>query len=1035
MSRKLKIKATLLALFVVASVVAMGFIVAALQDDISVENYTVDIKSEMSELPALLQAADEENAQNTQTYDDIYASKAESVAFLANNNTGYEATDAKMQEYKDLLSVDNVLVVDRAGNVVAKAQDTPAEFSYSRYNQLRSVFETGEPSEGMEVDFAESGQTMRYYAARIDDNTMVVIEQDPAELKELLDTTGSHESVLRHLSVGQTGYVMAISGRDYTVSYHPDEACVGIDALDAGIQVGDLEDGNYKWMHFNGERVFVGVAEVDGTYYLGVVPFSEFVGSRNLTLGVILFIFFSVAMIVALYGIFVNREDEKRGYNPENYTNVGPLRYNKAIGRKAIVLSFVGFLAVLGVTFYMQTLFSLSAESVSSNDRAADIERAITSAREQASDLTAQYNERYLGKAQVAGYALDANPELRADEAKLQELSDALHVQYLFIFDGAGVMTETNSPYVNFTLSDDPSDQSYPFRQLLQGVEYYIQDPMPDEVSGQLRQYIGVVLHNQDGDAEGFVQISVRSERLENLLASVNVENVLDGIQVGQNGFAFAVNKSDNTFAYYPNSDLAGKDATARGMTEAQLKDGFSDFVTIDGQRYYASSFETDDYYIYVAQPESELMTERVPLTLTTAFSGLLCQIVIFLLVTFERRRTIAGVARKDAEGESDDDPRMIDVEMPDGRTEKTESAASRWLYRSMHWDEKSAEQRVLTVIKVLLSIFAIVVCAAMLFQDRVFTSESVFSYILAGGWERGLNVFAITACIMIACCVLTITMLVQQLLRLLATVFGPRGETMCRLVSSFIKYASIIGMVYYCLMVIGIDTTTLLASAGILSIAISFGAKELVADILSGLFIIFEGEFRVGDIIAVGTRSGTVMEIGIRTTKINDGNGNIIIIRNSEVSNVVNMTKESSFASCDMQIEYGESLERVENLLEKEFPHIRERLTAIEEGPFYRGVVSLADNSVVIRIVAQCAESDRGPLERDLRREMKLIFDRNGINIPYPQVVVHEPRVFQKATVMEQRAADRFNEEQKEASQAILDDDNDFDLADVSRR
>ena len=119
---------------------------------------------------------------------------------------------------------------------------------------------------------------------------------------------------------------------------------------------------------------------------------------------------------------------------------------------------------------------------------------------------------------------------------------------------------------MNFTLSEDPNDQSYPFRQLLQGVDHYIQEPMPDEVSGQLRQYIGVVLHNDKGDAEGFVQLGIRSSRLENLLATVQIDNVLDGIQVGQNGFAFAVNKSDNTFAYYPDKELVGKDTTTRGM-------------------------------------------------------------------------------------------------------------------------------------------------------------------------------------------------------------------------------------------------------------------------------------------------------------------------------------------------------------------------------------------------------------------------------------------------------------------------------------
>lgn len=81
---------------------------------------------------------------------------------MANNNTGYEATDAKMVEYKELLGVDNVMIVNRAGDIVAKAQATPADFSHARFNQLRETFDTNAPSEAVEVDFADEGATWRY---------------------------------------------------------------------------------------------------------------------------------------------------------------------------------------------------------------------------------------------------------------------------------------------------------------------------------------------------------------------------------------------------------------------------------------------------------------------------------------------------------------------------------------------------------------------------------------------------------------------------------------------------------------------------------------------------------------------------------------------------------------------------------------------------------------------------------------------------------------------------------------------------------
>ena len=164
----------------------------------------------------------------------------------------------------------------------------------------------------------------------------------------------------------------------------------------------------------------------------------------------------------------------------------------------------------------------------------------------------------------------------------------------------------------------------------------------------------------------------------------------------------------------------------------------------------------------------------------------------------------------------------------------------------------------------------------------------------------------------------------------------------------------------YYTLALFGIDTKTLLASAGILGLVIGLGAQSLVADILAGMFIIFEGEFQVGDIVTVGDWRGTVVEIGIRTTKIQDGGRNIKIISNKDVCGVINMTRDYSYAWVDLGIEYGESLERVENVLEQEFPNIRKRLPGIIDGPFYKGVVALADNSVNIRVMVLCSEGDR---------------------------------------------------------------------------
>ena len=110
-----------------------------------------------------------------------------------------------------------------------------------------------------------------------------------------------------------------------------------------------------------------------------------------------------------------------------------------------------------------------------------------------------------------------------------------------------------------------------------------------------------------------------------------------------------------------------------------------------------------------------------------------------------------------------------------------------------------------------------------------------------------------------------------------------------------------------------------------------------------------------------------------------------------------------------------------MENILEKEFTKIRKRLPNIIEGPFYKGVIELGESSVIVRVMVLCTESNRVQMGRDLNREMKLIFDKYDINIPFPQVVINEPTEFKKASLWEKRKADKFNESQKELSKSFI--------------
>ncbi|MBU1093555.1 MAG: mechanosensitive ion channel family protein [Firmicutes bacterium] len=224
-----------------------------------------------------------------------------------------------------------------------------------------------------------------------------------------------------------------------------------------------------------------------------------------------------------------------------------------------------------------------------------------------------------------------------------------------------------------------------------------------------------------------------------------------------------------------------------------------------------------------------------------------------------------------------------------------------------------------------------------------------------------------------------------------LVTKEGQRSETIGKLMSSVIKYLIVVVALFLILSAWGVQTPTLLAGAGILGLAISFGAQSLIEDIFCGLFIIFEKQFSVGDVIQINEMRGTVREIGLRITKIEDKNGDVLIINNSDIRGAINTSSSLSVAICLISISYCEDLEKVEKIITENLSEVAGKIPSIKDGPFYTGVEELGNSSVVLRILARCHELEKYKVARSLNREFKLLFDKNNIEIPFPQLDIHQ--------------------------------------------
>ena len=216
------------------------------------------------------------------------------------------------------------------------------------------------------------------------------------------------------------------------------------------------------------------------------------------------------------------------------------------------------------------------------------------------------------------------------------------------------------------------------------------------------------------------------------------------------------------------------------------------------------------------------------------------------------------------------------------------------------------------------------------------------------------------------------------------------RSTTLGGIIKKSVKYVLSFIAIVISLELVGISTGSILATAGIGGLAISFGAQSLVKDIITGFFIIMEEQYNVGDHIKVLDYEGFVEEVGIRVTKIRGFAGELYIVPNGSIQDVSNMTRGAMRAWVDVSISYDEDVDKALDVLNKTCEEVRSNNENIVEGPTVLGVTELADYYVRISIIARTVPGLQWATEREIRKKAKERLKEANIKIPYPKQVLY---------------------------------------------
>nr|WP_155800323.1 mechanosensitive ion channel family protein [Planococcus halocryophilus] len=225
------------------------------------------------------------------------------------------------------------------------------------------------------------------------------------------------------------------------------------------------------------------------------------------------------------------------------------------------------------------------------------------------------------------------------------------------------------------------------------------------------------------------------------------------------------------------------------------------------------------------------------------------------------------------------------------------------------------------------------------------------------------------------------------------------RALTLQSLSENIFSYILIFILVTTIFNIFGLSVASLIAGAGIIGLAIGFGAQGLVSDVVTGFFLLLEKQLDVNDYVTVGSIDGIVEAVGLRTTKIRSFDGTLNYIPNRDILTVSNHSRGNMRALVDIGISYDENIDEAMAVIQEACTQMASKDIGIVDGPDVIGVQAFGASDVTLRVIARAENGEQWAVERQLRKAIKEALDAKGIEIPFP----HQVNIQKNSGIVEQ--------------------------------
>ena len=333
-------------------------------------------------------------------------------------------------------------------------------------------------------------------------------------------------------------------------------------------------------------------------------------------------------------------------------------------------------------------------------------------------------------------------------------------------------------------------------------------------------------------------------------------------------------------------------------------------------------------------------------------------------------------------------------------------------------WNSNSKRQKIWFIVSLIITVLVLLVFLIVLSIRElglVAEADAMYGEGISGWTWLANRIGGVGISIGMSLVYISVALVVIFLLNFLVGLFtwkGKRSRTIGSLIKSLIKYIVCIITAGFILSCWGVDIASIVAGLGIVTLIIGLGCQSLISDIVSGLFLVFDDFFDVGDIVVIDSFRGTISEIGLRSTKLLDWAGNIKAVNNSQINTVINLSRLATCIAVQFYVDREEDIERVEAILADHLSEFNAKLPKLIDPIKYLGVSGLDESGIRLQFLAKCEEADRFQIGRDINRELYLLMTKNGVKVPFNKIYVHQDsdRKVETATEEEKEKANALN-------------------------